>query len=168
MTRCWLPLCSLVVSACSQIISPAGTSKYHEDLSLLIPDVDETGYQLAFSDKLTDEAIDTLMVVPSGDITYEIDSLLDSIASNDQKKKFIQGYTIQVYTGGSRSEANFAQTTVYRMLPGSRPTLSYDLPNYKVKVGKFLHRIQAQKDFDIIKNELPAAILVPQQFAIDK
>ena len=158
----------MVLAGCSQVLSPGGNSTYQEDLTGLIPEVAESDYVARSSSTESDEKSpsDSLLVEPTMDITFRLDSLLDTIAVNDQRKRYVQGYTIQVYTGSSRSEANEAQSLVYRLLPGSKPTMSYDLPNYKVKVGRFLHRIQAQKDFVHIRKRFPNAILVPQQFVI--
>jgi hypothetical protein len=135
---------------------------YEEDLTVFRPPV--------IMNEQVVTAQEPEVIVPEvaeWDITYRLDSLLDSIAVNNQKQKFIQGYTIQVYTGSSRTTANEIRGEVFNILHGTLPKVTYDLPNYKVKVGKFYHRLEAQRDFAAIKKRFRNAILVPQQFTID-
>ncbi len=141
------------------------SEKYTEDLTVFRPPViNEIPPEISSGEDSIVNLEDTII---AGDITYKLDSLLDSVSVNNQNKKFIQGYTIQVYTGNNRKLANDIKTQVYSILYGSRPTLSYDLPNYKVKVGKYYHRLEAQRDFESIKKVYRNAILVPQRFRID-
>ena len=142
----------------------ASAQSYSEDLTVFRPPVIANESLEAIDNEQEPAQIPQS---PEWDITYKLDSLLDSISVNNQKKKFIQGYTIQVYTGSSRKEANVAITDVYSILPGRKPKITYDLPNYKVKVGKFYHRLAAQRDFASIRRHYKNAILVPQQFSID-
>lgn len=161
----------LLVTACATTTKTGSTSDYYEDLSVLRPvyslpeSDDDPEVTLSTETQLSDN--DTLDFNPQFDITQELDSLLDTIAVNNQRIRYVQGYTIQVYTGSSQDEANEAKAKVYQALPGSRPQVTYDLPNYKVKVGKYYYRLQAQKEFAIIRKEFPTAILAPQQFRID-
>jgi len=160
--------------SCSPSLSTSTDKDYYEDLSVLRPiyaSPENTVHQsveLPQSGQTGQESVELSEdFIAEFDITYRLDSLLDSVALNNQQIRYFQGYTIQVYTGNSREEANNAKALVYRILPSSRPAVSYDLPNYKVKVGKFNYRLEAQKDFAQIKREFPTAILVPQQFKID-
>ncbi len=63
--------------------------------------------------------------------------------------------------------ANEAKSMVYKMLPDSFPQLTYQQPNFKVKVGKFYTRFDAQKTFTEIKREFPRAIVIPERIVID-
>ncbi len=145
--------------------STTSTEDYREDLTVFRPPVianEDSGVET----KDKDDQIE-IPQEPVWDITYKLDSLLDSISVNNQKQKYIQGYTIQVYTGSSRKVANNVISEVYGILPGKKPKITYDLPNYKVKVGKFYHRLEAQRDFAAIRKRYINAILVPQQFRIE-
>ena len=161
---------ALIISACSPTLKTGGSGDYHEDLSLLrpiytIPDSNDDPEVELIQNEIG--VVETGEFHPEFDITQKLDSLLDTVAVNNQQIKYVQGYTIQVYTGNSQEEANEAKAKVYQSLPGSRPQVSYDLPNYKVKVGKYYYRLQAQKEFATIKKVFQTAILVPQQFRID-
>lgn len=161
-----LVLSGILFNRCASttVISSSSSGSYTEDLTVFRPPVIKDEPDEILSD---DDSVTNIDIIIHDDITYKIDSLLDSISVNNQKKKYIQGYTIQVYTGNNRTLANNIRAEVYNILYGSRPTLTYDLPNYKVKVGKYYHRIKAQKDFYAVKRKFKNAILVPQQFKID-
>ena len=47
------------------------------------------------------------------------------------------------------------------------PELVYNQPNYKVKVGKFLTRLEAQPLFTQLKKEFDNAIVAPERIYID-
>ena len=149
--------CATSTNTSSSIVS------YTEDLTVFRPPV----IRNELVEVVEEKPVVEIPEVPEYDITFKLDSLLDSIAVYNQKQKFIQGYTIQVYTGSSRKVANEVRSEVFNILRGTFPKVTYDLPNYKVKVGKFYHRLEAQRDFATIKERFRNAILVPQQFTIE-
>ena len=154
----------LILAGCASTSQTSSSSdEYHEDLSVYRPPV------IFSMDTTTTEGSETPVDIPEPvfDITHELDSLLDTLAINNQKQRYIDGYTIQVYTGNSRVDATEVRNAVFGILPGSDPTISYDLPNYKVKVGKYYQRLEAQRDFAAIKSHFNNTILVPQQFRIE-
>ena len=162
-----LIISGLILKGCA-IPTKSSTSSpgnYTEDLTVFRPPVIKEPQENMPSNNDSTLIFEDITI--AGDITYKLDSLLDSVAVNNQNKKHIQGYTIQVYTGNNRKRANDIKSEVYSILYGSRPKVSYELPNYKVKVGKYYHRLEAQRDFDSIKNVYRNAILVPQQFRIE-
>ncbi len=105
-------------------------------------------------------------IEPQSDITDELNNRLEAIAE-DNNRKIISGYTILVYSGPSRDEANKSKDMVYRVLPDSRPQIQYVQPYYRVKVGRFVERIEAQKKFTTLKKEFPTAMLVPERFTLN-
>lgn len=157
-------LAGVIFNRCASTTGMSSSVSYTEDLTVFRPPVIMYEPEGILS---YDDTVMNIDIIIQGDITYKLDSLLDSISVNNQKQKYIQGYTIQVYTGNNRTLANNIIGEVYNILYGSRPTLTYDLPNYKVKVGKYYHRMEAQKDFYAVKRKYKNAILVPQQFKIE-
>lgn len=106
-------------------------------------------------------------IEPQTDINDELNNRLQAIAE-ENKRKVISGYTILVYSGPSRDEANKSKDMVYRILPDSRPQIQYVQPYYRVKVGRFVERIEAQKKFTTLKKEFPSTImLVPERFTLN-
>ena len=87
---------------------------------------------------------------------------LDSL-SKDALHKKITIYAIQVYIGNNRDEANDARMKVYGLLENEIPRLEYTQPNFRVKVGKYNSRLEANKSLTILKKSFPGALLVPER-----
>ena len=81
----------------------------------------------------------------------------------EKENKLSDGYTIQLYYG----EKNKANSTIrnYRNSYSTWPaTIKYETPNYKVWVGNFSSRINADRALIEIKNKFPSAfILKPER-----
>lgn len=155
------------LSSCSSgtsASSSANKNAYQEDISFLREDytLDEPE---ASANENTVELPITGTIDPQNDITTELDSKLERIAE-ENKSKLVSGYTIQVYTGASRETANNAKDMVYRVVPDARPQIQYVQPNYKVKVGRFINRIEAQKTYTMLKKQFPSAMIIPERFSV--
>ena len=160
----------LLICGCAGKTPTRTASKYEEDLSSFRTNyqyqdqpqvVDTVGESNQDISQISDSLSTTLNIKP------QIDLFLDTVAFNSRRKGFFQGFTIQVYTGNSRETANQAKSMVYKMLPDSFPQLLYQPPNFKVKVGKFYTRFDAQKTFSHLKREFPRAIVIPERILID-
>ena len=160
----------LLISGCAGKVPKRTAPKYEEDLSSF-----RTAYQYKDQPQVKDSVVennletslisDTLRTTLN--IKSELDLFLDTVSFNSRRLGYIQGFTIQVYTGNSREAANEAKSQVYKMLPDSFPQLLYQQPNFKVKVGKFYTRFDAQKTFNQLKREFPGAIVIPERIVID-
>ena len=160
----------LLISGCAGKAPTRTAQKYEEDLRSFRTTyryqnppqvVDTVGVSNQDTSLISDSLSTTL------NIKSQIDLFLDTVSFNSRRKGFYQGFTIQVYTGNSREAANDAKSMVYKMLPDSFPQLLYQPPNFKVKVGKFYTRFDAQKTFSQLKREFPRAIVIPERIVID-
>ena len=52
-------------------------------------------------------------------------------------------------------------------LPQFESELQYLQPNYRVKLGKYFTRLEAEKDYQQVKRYFRAAILVPDKIVIN-
>lgn len=140
--------------------------EHYEDISVYRPD-----YKDALDTLSTDETINENIIIedvePEYDVTTEVNQLLDSINILKKDINYIEGYTIQVYTGIKKDEANEAKAKVYTTLPDSRPVITYEQPNFKVKVGKFYTRREALRTFAELRKVLPSAIIIPEKIPVD-
>lgn len=100
------------------------------------------------------------------DINESMDDFLRQVIERNTEANTYQGYTVQVYTGSSREKANEAKNTVYSLLPEADPTITFDPPNYKVKVGEFADRLEAQSIYSPLKNAFPVVLIVPERFPV--
>ena len=87
----------------------------------------------------------------------KIDLLIEDYKAN---KKYY-GNRIQIFSSSNnRLEAVRAKSEFLREFPEIKSYLVYQAPNYKVRVGDFLDRLQANKELLIIKESFPNAFLV--------
>lgn len=145
-------------------VTSSGTAVYDEELGHLRPELDP----------LKKKEEDTVrasapheMVAYRGHIRAELDSVNRLIAAQNEEQRYVNGYTIQIYTGNSREEANEARLTAMTLDAALEPVISYHQPGYKVKVGSYSDRLEAHKVYQSLKDEFPLALLIPERIKID-
>jgi hypothetical protein len=100
-------------------------------------------------------------------VNKQLDAVLDSIDQINLSAKFVEGFTIQVYSGKNREEALNVKKQLTLSASNLATEVQYEQPNFKVKSGKYFTRLEAQKDFEQIKKLFPTAIVVPGQIVIN-
>ena len=156
----------MLLNACQVAVGTrsSASSSYQEDLSAYRPLVEDIRSDSAAIGTTLDEQE---LIEPSNHINVFLDSILDSISVADDRQRFYQGFTILLYTGSSREKATMARGKTVAMELDLEPELVYNQPNYKVKVGKFLTRLEAQPLFTQLKKEFDNAIVAPERIYID-
>ncbi len=101
-------------------------------------------------------------------VTQRLNLVLDTLARRNRSMKYMRGYRIQVYTGRKRPEADAAKIYVYQTFPQLNPYLTYRQPTYQLRVGDFVTRTEAEKYFETLKNQYPAAVIVADRVEITK
>ncbi len=134
---------------------------YHEDLYSLRPKFPEVVDSVPRNQdrKKAD-------VVAAHHVNEKVNSVLDSINRFNVTRKLIDGYTIQIYSGQNREEAMTAKKKMVIELPGLSAELEYNQPKFRVKVGNYYSRLEAQKDMLNLKRSFPNAILVPEKIVV--
>lgn len=105
-----------------------------------------------------------ISITPIYAITDQLDHLLARKKAVSAQVKYVQGYAIQVYAGGSRKEAFKVRNDLYIHHPAITPEIIYDAPNYTVRLGKFLDTLEAYPAYAAIKKRIPQAIIRPVYF----
>lgn len=87
----------------------------------------------------------------------KIDILIEEYAEN---KKY-NGYRIQIFSSSNNKwDAVQAKTEFIKSYPEIQSYLVYNAPNFKVRVGDFLDRLDASKQLLLIQESFPNAFLV--------
>lgn len=107
-------------------------------------------------------------VTASQDVTNQLETLLAESAERNREIKTLPGYTIQVYLGTSREAAENAKKQVYRTDIEARPDIRFVAPNYRVFVGRFIDRMEANKTYAGLKKEFPNALIIPDRIQINE
>jgi len=148
-----------VLSGCTHKVAPTTTQSntYSEDLSGNRPEVKR--YESLQPYKIS--AIDTASKGPKMDVNEKINIILDSTFALNRQTQFSQ-LTIMVSNSNSREAAEQARLDVFRILPGSKPSLEFVPPTYRVKVGKYFNELEAYQTLQKLKKQFPNAIIVPE------
>jgi hypothetical protein len=158
-------LCLLLVTSCLlPTASQAQRNKnrdpkpHHEDLSdlrLKFPEVKED------SMIKREEAPKIISLPAINSVHKKVNEVLDSIYRFNQTKMFVDGFTIQIYSGLKKEDAMNAIKKFVEEAEDLRSDLAYVQPKWHVKTGTYFSRLEAQRDLHRLKRIFPAAILVP-------
>lgn len=81
----------------------------------------------------------------------------------DGSKTTVLGFRIQIYTGSSRETAYDVQASFKSMYPDISTYISYTQPNYRVKVGDFRSRNQANALMSELKKRFSPVFLFTEE-----
>jgi len=158
----WLAGCA---SPKSTTVSSQGQA-YSEDLSIWRPKA-ETPANNTTTTNVPDNPKQTPYVEPKYAVNKKLDTVLDSIDRYNRSKQFVDGFTIQIYAGLKREDALNAKKNLTSSLPDLSSEVEYAQPNFRVKVGKYYTRIDAQRDYVAVKKYFPTAIVIPDKVSIN-
>ncbi|NJM25351.1 MAG: hypothetical protein HC859_07560 [Bacteroidia bacterium] len=152
-----------LVGCVTQRTSTTQTSKYSEDLTAVRPQV-----QLPAADTAT-QGNPNLVVKPKENVPAKfnvnsrLDATLDSINKNYLVRGYVDGFTIQVFTG-DKEGALSAKRELTLALPDLASEMIYDAPTFRVKTGRYLELMEAQKTTSPSRNTFPAPLSSPRKF----
>ena len=131
---------------------------YFEDLSFLRESPEKNN--------VDSNNINEISIIEESKFNKELENIYITY-ENTPKNKYLNGYTIQIFSGLEREKADsifFTADSIYSEL--DIYTL-YDQPNYRVKVGKYFYRINANKALNKLINDFSEAIIVPERIKIN-
>ena len=99
-------------------------------------------------------------------IKNELDSILNIIKYENKKNDYIEGYTIQLYLGDNRILAEETEIKFNELDSLTKKITIFTQPNYRVKVGKYYNRFNANRDYNKFKKTFPNAIIIPEKIKI--
>ncbi|WP_299822911.1 sporulation protein [uncultured Pontibacter sp.] len=133
-----------------------GKEKVSEDLSQ---------YRPKYS---TPETTTAARVEPSNHVNNQVAVLMDTVASVNKNIKYAQGYRILAYNGSQRQDVMNLRKAIISRVPDVKDYLTYQQPNFRLKVGDFFNRVEAQQVLNRIADLIPNAQIVQDQINIDK
>lgn len=99
-------------------------------------------------------------------INRRLDMVLDTIATQNRSVRYAPGFRIQVYVGTQRQEVDATKLLIAQNFPELSPYLSYNQPTYKLKVGDFMRRMDAEWYYASIRRLIESAQLQPDKVDI--
>lgn len=73
------------------------------------------------------------------------------------------GFRVQIFTGGNRKEAYNAQAKFQEQFPEIRSYVIYSEPNFKVRVGDFRTRMDAEKLVEALKKSFEGMFIIQEK-----
>ena len=107
-----------------------------------------------------------IVVKPKKNVNDKVDAILDSIDRFNLTRKFVDGFTLQVYSGQKREDAMNAKQKIITDTPDLTASLQYVQPKFRVTIGSYFTKLEAQKDLMRLKRIFPNIILVPEKIPI--
>ncbi|MCV9387913.1 SPOR domain-containing protein [Reichenbachiella ulvae] len=160
----------ITVAALLQFCAPTAStstssSSYSEDLSVYRKSYDEEPEEESTEEESA-VVVPKVDVEPTHDISAELDSVTNLLLESKKDVHYVDGFSIQIYSGNDRDKANDYKSKAYELLETQSPRVIYEQPNYKVRVGEYYTKLEANKDFNLLKNNFSRAVLIPSKIRI--
>ena len=95
------------------------------------------------------------------------DARFDELVTKQKEQNLINqsmhGYRIQIYFGGIRQKASEIKLDFNTRYPDIQAYISYQQPNFKVRIGDYRNRYEAQKFLKEIDGLYPTSFIVPEE-----
>ena len=95
-----------------------------------------------------------------------VDDLIKKQKEVNLQKQTIPGYRVQIYFGAIRQKAIELKNDFSALYPGTASYLTYKQPNFKVRVGDFRTRLEAQKFLKNIQGQYTTSFIVTDDIKI--
>jgi hypothetical protein len=105
-------------------------------------------------------------LIPKNHINEFLEEKLDSIHLYNEKITTAEGFRILIYTGPKREDARIYSNNVYQILPNEKTYIDWKQPNFKVKVGNYIDKLEAYYAYARLINSFPNAIVIPDKIYI--
>jgi SPOR domain len=162
----------LCFSACKKVVptktQTQTTSRYEEDLSAFRPKYAAVTKNSVAPVNKTSIKDTRRPETAKADVTQKLNIVLDSIAVRNKNIRSAPGFRVQIYVGESREEALSARNQSYQLLPDETPYLIPTAPSYRVRVGDYLDRLEAQKVLATLIKQFPTALIVSDKIEIKR
>lgn len=93
-----------------------------------------------------------------------LDDAMERFIRKNRSERYYSGFTILVYSGVDRDAAFKARNDLYRDFPDIKSEMQYQEPRYLVKVGKYINRIEAQANYNKLKDSFPMTRIIQDRF----
>jgi hypothetical protein len=103
-----------------------------------------------------DFRIDSLIAIKNSRI-----SNISNSGSHTGVIKSARGYRILIYSGTDRAKSSAVKTDFMRKYPGTRIYTGYAQPQYRVKVGDFTSRAEANELYNKLNKVYSPCMIVP-------
>jgi hypothetical protein len=105
-------------------------------------------------------------------VQVQTDSRLDSLVEKNieinKAANGIQGYRVQIFFGSERKLAQDAKTKFLQLMPDEEVYLIYQQPYFKVRVGDYRTKLEAEAVYRKLLHEFDKLFIVPDKINLPK
>ena len=106
------------------------------------------------------------VVTPTNHVNEQVNILMDTVAANNKTIKYAQGFRIMAYNGTNRQAAMDVRRAIIERVPEQKDYLLYQQPSYRLKIGDYFNRVEAQQTLLLLQDIIPNALIIPDQINI--
>ena len=103
---------------------------------------------------------------PTNHVNERVAALLDTMALINKSVRYAKGFRILAYSGTERKAAMDIRAAIIGRVPEERDYLQYRQPTFRLKIGDYFNRIEAQQVLQRIKDITPNAMIVADQINV--
>ncbi len=156
---------------CASKVIPGNSSRpYNLDLSSYRPTYSASDIREKEEKKISEKKETVTTPSPaSGEsltINKKLDTILDTMAQRNKAAKYVAGFRIQLYTGTKRNELETAKSFVYQSYSELNTYIAYNHPTYRLRVGDFATRLDAERYFNKLKDQYPTATIISDRVTL--
>jgi hypothetical protein len=79
-----------------------------------------------------------------------VDTFINRITNSGNPDQTLKGYRVQIYSGSNRIDANKVKSDFLETYLGEKIYFEYKQPYYKVRVGDYRTKLEAQKMYQLL------------------
>ena len=107
----------------------------------------QTAFQSIAQNKLQPEVVNANLTVYKDPI---LDTFVSRIYYANYPRQIFRGYRVQIYSGSNRIDANKIKSDFLETYLGEKIYFDYKQPYYKVRVGDYRTKLEAQKMYQML------------------
>ncbi len=111
----------------------------------------------------------TSLIAQDGNIEVIKDKRIDALVEKQSKvtppdiKPQIDGFRVQVFFDSDKGKINAARSQVIAQFPKTDTYITYNAPNFFLKVGDFRTRLEAERVKSQLEVEFPTSFIVSEK-----
>jgi len=98
----------------------------------------------------------------------EAPAVADLMADYAKRDHVLKGFRVQIFLNADRRQAETVRAQFLQKHPEVPAYLSYQAPNFKVRVGDLLSRLEGEKLRAELKAEFPGCYIVPDEIELPR
>lgn len=168
----WTVIWAVAACQSSKLPQKSRTSSpipvYEEDLSSIRPKYKNPFSYVGFEEDEEEEDYDLPKKPSSFEVLVPLEKTLQSMIQTNKSTAEVTGFRIQVFVGNEKTDYEAARTYIMQLFPQLDLYPSYSQPTYRIKVGDFTSRLDAERYVSQLKFRFPNAKVLSDRVDLKK